>query len=778
MTTVAQRQDQPIRSTIPARLDRLRWSPFHTRLVLGLGTAWILDGLSVTIASSVTSKLTQPGTLHLTTTQAASIGTVYLVGEVIGALVFGRLSDQLGRRNLFMWTLANYLVGTALTALTPRGAGWIVYLYATRVIAGMGIGGEYSAINSAIDEMMPARYRGRTDVWINGTYWLGAAIGTLATFLILSTFRTSEGWRIAFLVGPALAIVILVVRRNLPESPRWLITHGRQDEAEAAIRRIEQAALRDGQRLDPVPDSAAIVIVPEKRYGYLTLLGVAFRRYPKRAVLGATLMITQSFLYNAIFFTYALVLTKFYHVSNNSVPLYGLAFAVGNLAGPLLLGQLFDSVGRKKMISGTYLLSGALLAFSAWLFAAGVLSAAGQTFIWIVIFFFASAGASAGYLTVSEIFPIEIRAEALAVFFALAQIFGAVGPAFYGFLIGAGTNRANLAIGYLVGGAIMIIGGLVELAFGVNAEGKSLEAVAEPLTKVNLKVWAKGYSAWTVAQPRAPLACPGGSAPGDLFIIGIVGPGGGRPTYPANPSRWVMRPDRGPRHRGDGAGTHRRRQPMKTDSEIRDDVIRELQWDYQVSEPDAIGVAVKDGGVTLTGHTPSYAEKLAAERAAERVYGVKVVANDLKVQLPGTPRDDGEIATAIAHVLDNNVQIPQGQVRAKVESGWVTLEGTVTYAFQRREVERMVRQVRGVVGVTDLINISPPVLPGRVAEAIEDAFKREAEVDARHVRVEVSDHTAKLYGHVHSLKEASAARAAAASAPGVATVESHLLISP
>jgi MFS family permease len=485
MTTVSARQDQPIRSTIPARLDRLRWSPFHTRLVLGLGTAWVLDGLSVTIASSVTSKLTQPDTLSLTTTEAASIGTVYLIGEVVGALIFGRLSDQLGRRNLFMWTLGIYLVGTGLTALTPRGTPWLTYLYLTRLVAGMGIGGEYSAINSAIDEMMPARYRGRTDVWINGTYWLGAAVGTLATFLILSTFRTSEGWRIAFLVGPVLAVVILFVRRNLPESPRWLITHGRVREAEEAIRKIEEASLRDGQRLDPVPDSAAIAIVPEKRYGYLTLLGVAFRRYPKRAVLGATLMITQSFLYNAIFFTYALVLTKFYHVSNNSVPLYGLAFAVGNLAGPLLLGQLFDTVGRKKMIAGTYLLSGALLGFSAWLFAAGVLSAAGQTFIWIVIFFFASAGASAGYLTVSEIFPIEIRAEALAVFFAIAQIFGAIGPAFYGFLIGGGTNRANLAIGYLVGGAIMIIGGLVEIAFGINAEGKSLEAVAEPLTKVD-----------------------------------------------------------------------------------------------------------------------------------------------------------------------------------------------------------------------------------------------------------------------------------------------------
>ena len=231
MTTLTTAQ-QPIRSTIPARLDRLRWSPFHTRLVLGLGTAWVLDGLSITIASSVASKLTQPTTLGLSTTQAASIGTLYLIGEVIGALVFGNMSDKLGRRKLFMWTLAVYLAGTGLTALTPKGTGWIVYLYATRIIAGLGIGGEYSAINSAIDEMMPARYRGRTDVWINGTYWLGAIIGTFVTFLLLNSLRTSIGWRIAFLVGPALAIVILYVRRNLPESPRWLITHGRVQEAE------------------------------------------------------------------------------------------------------------------------------------------------------------------------------------------------------------------------------------------------------------------------------------------------------------------------------------------------------------------------------------------------------------------------------------------------------------------------------------------------------------------------------------------------------------------
>ena len=485
MATAATRSQQPIRSTIPARLDRLRWTPFHTRLVIGLGSAWVLDGLSVTIASSVTSKLTQPNTLNLTTTQAASIGTVYLVGEVIGALVFGRLSDQLGRRKLFTWTLAVYLVGTGLTAFTAKGSGWIIYLYATRIIAGLGIGGEYSAINSAIDEMMPARYRGRTDVWINGTYWLGAILGTLGSFLLLNSMRPNEGWRVALLLGPALAVVILFVRRNLPESPRWLITHGHAQEAEEQMRKIEEMAVRDGQRLDPVPEDAAITIVPERRYGYLTLLRVAFRRYPQRAILGATLMITQSFLYNAIFFTYALVLTKFYHVTNNAVPVYGLAFAVGNLAGPLLLGHLFDTLGRKKMIAGTYLLSGAMLAASAWLFDAGVLHAAAQTFIWIVVFFFASAGASAGYLTVSEIFPIEIRAEALAVFFALAQVVGAVGPAFYGALIGNGLNRTGLTIGYLVGGGIMILGGLVEVFLGIDAEGKPLEEIAAPLTEAD-----------------------------------------------------------------------------------------------------------------------------------------------------------------------------------------------------------------------------------------------------------------------------------------------------
>ena len=484
MTTVTTRQQQPIRTTIPARLDRLRWSPFHTRLVLGLGTAWILDGLEITIASSVTGKLTQANTLALSTSQASAIGTVYLVGEVIGALVFGRLSDKLGRRRLFVWTLAIYLVGTGLSALAFKGGGGIIYFYFTRFIAGTGIGGEYSAVNSAIDEMMPARYRGRTDIWINGSYWLGSVIGTFASFLLLNSLAQDLGWRIGFLIGPVLAFAILFIRRNLPESPRWLLTHGRAREAEASMRYIEEVSIRDGQHISDVPDSAAINVRPEKEYGYLTLLRVIIHTYPKRAVLGATLMITQSFLYNAIFFTYALVLTRFYHVSNDAVPIYGLAFAVGNLVGPLLLGHLFDTLGRKKMISGTYLISGTVLAFSAWLFSTGVLDAASQTAIWIVVFFFASAGASAAYLTVSEIFPIEIRAEAIAVFFAIAQCFGAVGPILYGSLIGSGASRTGLTIGYLIGGGIMIIGGLVEVFLGINAEGKSLETVARPLTEV------------------------------------------------------------------------------------------------------------------------------------------------------------------------------------------------------------------------------------------------------------------------------------------------------
>src|SRR5580765_98175 len=476
-----------IRSTIPARLDRMSWSPFHTRMVAGLGAAWILDGLQITIASSVTGVLIKPDTLDMTSTQVGLIASVYLVGQVVGALVFGRLSDQLGRKRLLIVTLLLYLFGTGLAAFTVNDGGWfwLVYFYATRFIAGMGIGGQYAAINSAIDEMMPSKYRGRVDIWINGSYWAGAIIGSFVSLIFLNAFAPNVGWRLAFLMGPVLALVVIVVARTLPESPRWLMTHGRMEEAERELAKIEEAVRQSGQELEPVDDSQALELVPEERYGYVTFLGLVFRTYPRRAVLGATLMITQSFLYNAIYFTYGLVLVQFYGVSADKVPLYGLAFAIGNLCGPLILAPLFDSVGRKPMIGGTYIISGVLLAVSGWMFDGGHLDATTQTFCWIVIFFFASAGASAAYLTVSETWPIEIRAEAIAVFFAIAQVFGAFGPVFYGWLIGDGSTRTPLFIGYLIGAGIMMIGGIVEIFLGIDAEGKSLESITKPLTSTD-----------------------------------------------------------------------------------------------------------------------------------------------------------------------------------------------------------------------------------------------------------------------------------------------------
>ena len=316
MSTEASVAKRPIRSTVPARLDRLKWSPFHTRMVCGLGAAWILDGLQITISSSVTGVLTSPKTLGMTSTEIGLIASIYLVGEVVGALVFGKLSDRLGRKRLLVVTLLLYLCGTGLAAfVTGHHTGWLVFFYLTRFIAGMGIGGQYAAINSAIDEMMPSKYRGRVDIWINGTYWAGAIIGSFASLIFLNAFAINVGWRLAFLMGPVLALIVIVVGRTLPESPRWLMTHGRVEEAEKELAKIEEAAVKAGQTLEPVDDSKAIELVPAKKYGYITFLRLVFKQYPKRAILGASLMITQSFLYNAIFFTYALVLTKFYGVS-------------------------------------------------------------------------------------------------------------------------------------------------------------------------------------------------------------------------------------------------------------------------------------------------------------------------------------------------------------------------------------------------------------------------------------------------------------------------------
>ncbi|MEO7194738.1 MAG: MFS transporter [Pseudonocardiaceae bacterium] len=482
MTASSGAMPTTVRSLIPARIDRLPWSPFHTRMVVALGVAWILDGLEITVASAIADVLSKPETLNLSSTAVGLIATAYLVGEVVGALVFGRMSDKWGRRNLFMITLGVYLIGSGLTALTlGNGAGWLVFFYLTRFVAGTGIGGEYAAINSAIDEMIPARYRGRVDIAVNGTYWAGAILGTLGTFILLNALSLNIGWRIGFLIGPVLSLVILLVRRNLPESPRWQIMNGRARAAEESISHIEHEVEQSGKTVPSLDESKAIDLRPADQIGYLALARVLFREYPSRAVLGASLMISQSFLYNSIFFTYTLVLGKFYGVSATSAPLFLIVFAIGNLIGPLTIGRFFDTIGRKKMIAGTYITAGVLLGVSAFLFNAGLLTATTQTISWCVIFFFASSGASAAYLTVSEIFPLEVRAKAIAVFFAIAQCFGALGPFIYGALIGDGSQPFKLFLGYLLGALVMIVGGLVALVWAVDAEGRSLEDIAPPL---------------------------------------------------------------------------------------------------------------------------------------------------------------------------------------------------------------------------------------------------------------------------------------------------------
>jgi MFS family permease len=493
---------EPIRSLIPARLDRLGWSRFHTMLVVALGVAWVLDGLEIVIASNVTPLISKPQALNLSSSEVAfAIGTVYLLGEVAGALFFGRLSDKWGRRNLFMITLGVYLFGGLLTALTSgHSHGWVYWLWASRFIAGMGIGGEYAAINSAIDELIPAKYRGRVDIAVNGTYWGGAFFGTIVTLVLEHNLPASYSWRVAFLTGPILGLVILFIRKNLPESPRWLLMHGREKEAEEQVRKIEKATGASGGTVGDVDEGKAIEIAPATNIGFIALARTLFVMYPRRAILGATLMITQSFLYNAIFFTYALVLTKVYGVNSSDTAYYFMFFALGNLIGPLTLGHLFDTIGRRRMISSTYILSGTLLIISAILFNAGVLNATTQTICWCVIFFFASAGASAAYLTVSEIFPVEVRAKAIAVFFAIAQSFGALGPWLYGQLIGNGQDHFKLFIGYLIGSAVMIVGGLVEMAIGVAAEGRSLEDIASPLSATN----GSGSGHTPTSRPRSP----------------------------------------------------------------------------------------------------------------------------------------------------------------------------------------------------------------------------------------------------------------------------------
>ena len=470
---------EPIRSLIPARMDRLPWAKFHWMIVVGLGVSWILDGLEIQMVSA--SGFQQ--SLDMSNAEVAATGTVYLVGQVVGALIFGRMTDKVGRKKLFILTLAIYLAASGIAGLSTEV--WFLWIF--RFFAGMGIGGEYTAINSAIDELIPARYRGRVDLAVNGTYWGGAMLGAVANLFLLDPNIIPEGWgwRIGFFIGPVLGIIIIFLRRHIPESPRWMLTHGYADEAEQITSDIEQSVRESGKTLADVPDDRAIVVKAEERLPLRSLLHVFLVKYPTRTVLGLTMMITQSFLYNAIFFTYALVLENFYDISPSGTSWYFFPFAAFNLLGPIILGPLFDTIGRRKMIFGTYGIAAVALAVSAFLFAGDLLTAVTHTIFWCIAFFFASAGASSAYLTVSEIFPLEVRGQAISYFFAIGQLSGAVAPLIYGLLIGDASSRTPLFWGYLMGAAIMMIGGIVALVFGVAAEGKGLEDIADPLSKVH-----------------------------------------------------------------------------------------------------------------------------------------------------------------------------------------------------------------------------------------------------------------------------------------------------
>jgi MFS family permease/CBS domain-containing protein len=469
-----------IETNIPARMDRLPWSRWHWMVVIGLGTVWVLDGLAVTIVGAIGGRLSDPGSgLELSASQVGAAGSAYIVGACLGALYFGRLADRIGRKRLFMLTLAIFLAGSILTAFSTT----FVWFLACRFITGAGVGGEYSAIHSAVDELIPARVRGAVDLTIGGSYWIGTILGSLASLILLDErlFPVDIGWRLCFGLAALMGFAILLVRRNVPESPRWLFLHGYEAEAERVTADIErQVVAATGQEL--MAPRRTIRVRQRGPMGIGEIASVVFRMYPKRTFVGFALFTGQAFLYNAIFFTYALVLTKFFNVGSGSVGWYILPFAVGNFLGPLLLGRWFDTIGRKPMIAGTYIISGVLLLGTGILFQQHQLTAATQTFAWCVIFFFASAGASAAYLTVSEIFPMETRAMAIAFFYAFGTALGGIsGPIIFGALIQTG-DAAALFAGFALGAVLMIGAGLVEIFLGVECAGRELEDIAAPLS--------------------------------------------------------------------------------------------------------------------------------------------------------------------------------------------------------------------------------------------------------------------------------------------------------
>jgi MFS family permease len=468
-----------VQTSIPSRLDRLPWTRFHWLIVIALGATWILDGLEVTLAGALGAVLTKRDALGLTDAEVGASATVYLAGAVIGALVFGYLTDRLGRKRLFYITVAVYLVGTGLTGLS-----WNFPSYALlRFVTGAGIGGEYAAINSAIDELIPARVRGRVDLIINSTYWIGAAAGSAGIMILLNPTVLPIGvaWRLVFGIGAVLGLIVMYFRHWVPESPRWLLIHGKGSEADQIVEKVEQSVSHRRQNFPNEP-LIPITIRTRTHTAWREVWQAIGHRYRRRAILGFVLMVTQAFFYNAIFFTYGLVLMRFYGVPAERVSAYLLPFALGNVLGPVLIGHLFDTVGRKKMITLTYVLSGVLLAVSGYAFQKNLLTAQTQTVAWSLIFFCASAAASSAYLTVSEIFPLELRAFALAIFYSIGTFAGGVfAPWLFGAIIGTGS-RGALAAGYNVAAALMIAGGAVEAWIGVAAERQSLESIAAPLS--------------------------------------------------------------------------------------------------------------------------------------------------------------------------------------------------------------------------------------------------------------------------------------------------------
>jgi len=468
-----------VETNVPSRLDRLPWARWHWLIIIGLGTAWILDGLEVTIVGNLSGALSQSGSgISITQEQVSGLGgALYVAGACVGALFFGWLTDRFGRKKLFLITLAVYLVATAMTALSF--AAWWFFLF--RFLTGFGIGGEYAAINSAIDELIPARHRGRIDIIINGTYWFGAFAGALLTVPLLHGLPGNVGWRVAFGLGVVLGLAILLVRRHVPESPRWLFIHGRDREANELVDSIEQTVTAETGRPLPEPEGS-VTINQRESTGFGEIASVLFRRYPRRAVLGLALFVGQAFLYNAVTFGYAQILQKFFDVPTGNTGYYFAVIALGNLFGPLLLGRLFDTIGRRRMIAGTYILSGLLLFGTAWLFGTGALNAVTMTACWCVVLFFASAGASSAYLTVSEVFPLETRAMAIAFFYAIGTAAGGItGPLLFAKLVGSGQVSQTVTA-FCVGAGLMAGAGVVAWFLAINAEGRSLEDLATPLS--------------------------------------------------------------------------------------------------------------------------------------------------------------------------------------------------------------------------------------------------------------------------------------------------------